>query len=50
MSKKLHIGLYLDEDLYNKLWEITKHRFTPPAKKLSVVIREALQEYVKRHS
>mgnify|MGYP000521757930 CR=1 FL=1 len=46
--RKTH--LYIEEELYYKLWEIVKKRFRVPHKKLYIVVNEALREYVERHS
>ena len=45
--RELH--LYIDEETYRKLWEITKKRFVSPSKKLQTILREAIQEYLDRH-
>jgi len=48
MGKTISLHIYIDEDTYEKLWEITKRRFLAPSKKLSTIIREALQQYIER--
>jgi hypothetical protein len=50
MSKIVELHVYIDEETYKKLWDITKKRFLAPSKKLATIVREALQEYVKNHS
>jgi len=45
--RKTH--LYIEEDIYYKLWEIVKRRFRVPHKKLYIVVNEALREYIERH-
>jgi len=49
MSKMRELHLYIDEETYEKLWDITKKRFTAPSKKLQTILREAIQEYLDRH-
>jgi len=46
-NKKYQVHVVVDEKLYRELWNITKERFLLPSKKLSTVIREALERYVK---
>jgi len=47
--KFLMIHLAIRQDLYVKLWDIVKKRFLVPTRKFSVVVNEALEEYVKRY-
>jgi len=49
-TKYRKVHLYVEEDLYYKLWEIIKQRFRVPHRKLYIVINEALREYIERHS
>jgi len=50
MSGKKHfVKVAVDDDMYEKLWKITKRRFPLPCKKLSTILREALKEYIERH-
>jgi len=48
--KKYVVKATVDFELYRKLWDITKKRYLRPCKKLSTIVREALQEYIERHS
>jgi len=43
------VHLALREDVYIKLWEHIKRRYPIPLKKLSEVVNEAIEEYLKRH-
>jgi hypothetical protein len=45
--KKIH--LYLEEELYNKVWEIVKKRYVSPTRKFYLVVNEALREYITNH-
>jgi hypothetical protein len=45
--KKIHI--VIDDDIYVKLWEITKRRYISPVRKFHIVVNEALREYIQRH-
>jgi len=50
VSKNLRkVHLFIEEDLYEKLWEITKKRWTSPVKKFHIVVNEALREYIERN-
>jgi len=48
-GKKISLHVYVDRDMYEKLWRITKRRFLAPSKKLSTIIREALEQYIERN-
>jgi hypothetical protein len=45
--KKIH--LFLEEELYNKIWEIVKKRYVSPTRKFYLVVNEALREYIENH-
>jgi|GEM_PF-6490672 len=45
--KKIH--LYVEEELYNKIWTIVKKRFVSPTRKFYIIVNEALREYVENH-
>jgi len=45
--RKTH--LYIEEELYYKLWDIVKRRFRVPHKKLYIIVNEALREYIEKH-
>jgi len=44
------VHFLIREDLYEALWKITVEKYPFPAKKLHVVINEALQQYVKNYT
>jgi hypothetical protein len=43
------VHLPVREDIYLELWNIVKERFPIPSKKFSIVVNEALEEYVRKH-
>jgi hypothetical protein len=45
--KKIH--LYLEEEIYEKIWEIVKKRYVSPTRKFYLVVNEALREYIEKH-
>jgi len=45
--RKVH--LLMEQELYDKLWDIVKKRFKVPVKKFHIVVNEALREYIERH-
>ncbi|MCX8176189.1 MAG: hypothetical protein N3E48_03025 [Candidatus Bathyarchaeota archaeon] len=48
MEKKKLIHVLVTEELYLKLWEIARKRWGVPVRKFSIMIREALEDYVKK--
>lgn len=47
LKKKIHV--LVNADVYKKLWIITSKRFDSPARKVHIVINEALKEYVDKY-
>jgi hypothetical protein len=47
--KKKLVHLSIREDLYLKLWEIVKKRYPIPQRKLTEVVNEALEEYIRKN-
>ena len=43
--KRVHI--VIREDLYKALWDYIKKKYDIPVKKFSLVVNEALKEYLK---
>jgi len=49
MSKYRSVHVLIEEGVYRKVWRIVASRFVNPSRSLSIVVNEALKEYVKRH-
>jgi len=48
-GEKVTVHLLIEKELYEALWEIVKKRFVVPARKLHIVVNEALREYIEKH-
>jgi hypothetical protein len=48
-GKKYDVHVLIDEETYKKLWKITAKKFTKPERKLSTILREAINEYLEKH-
>jgi len=47
MYRRVHF--LIREDLYENLWKITVDKYSFPAKKLHLIINEALEQYIKNY-
>ncbi|MCR8433886.1 MAG: hypothetical protein NDP24_06625 [Crenarchaeota archaeon] len=47
--EKVKVNLFIEREIYEALWKIVKARYVSPSRKLTVVVNEALREYVERH-
>jgi len=48
-KEKVKVNLLIDRDVYEALWKIVKARYVSPSRKLTVIVNEALREYIERH-
>ena len=48
-EKTVRVHLVIPRRIYQKIWQITAERYEKPVGKLSKVVADALEEYIKRH-
>jgi len=47
--KKHKIMTSIDDELWNRLWNLIKRKYTSPWRAMANTVREALIEYLDRH-
>jgi predicted DNA-binding protein len=43
------IHVKMEREIYERLWQLVKKRYTIPTKKFYLVVNEALREYIEDH-